>query len=636
MKLFFYEWKKLLFYQKGWLIILTALLLKLGYLGITDSPSYADIDLYRDAYLYYLQNVEGELNEEKNAYIENNVKLTASAEDELTETYLNFYAGNISEKECEEKARKLNTLSDRYRGMNALYEQYLYARQEPVKRWLVYPNGWAALLQSDQPDFFMLGTLLLLIVPLFCKDYKLGMDTLIITTARGCRQYMKMKERAALLLALLVQLLLCIEQFLFCTVKYGLPDAGYPLQSLEYFSGCSYAISLGEAFLFLTLLRLFGAVLLAVLICFTAVLARNYAVSCFPILCIMLIPYISLRDSLQYHLPLPLGFLRAVGYLRGDEVIQDAATGDETIAFSQITGLQLFGLCIAGILTILCCSIYMQCRHRNKIFTLRWRKYVLPTVLIVCSVLSGCTGDKNLEQTTTFYNSVSAESCPSNAASIQSPFQTGFTIMDCFYRDNDYIYYLSSHTADDSNIRLSERNGETTFRVMKQSVDTMEEDCILEVSYNRDSEWVFLDTVKAFFLNDSTIWFVTEDELWQVDRLTHTKKLSDIPVNGNIAYNGLGIYFIDKTMRLSCYDLMTNSIHQVGDIAAGNYVLTQYGIYFSNLRENNALYNSAIDGSTLKKIDADEITSLTLDDNNVIYYVMGSNTPHTIELKSAE
>ena len=70
MRTFLFEWKKLLICRRGWLVILSAFVIKFGYLLIVDSPEFANIELYRNDYMYYMQKVEGRLNGEKINYIE--------------------------------------------------------------------------------------------------------------------------------------------------------------------------------------------------------------------------------------------------------------------------------------------------------------------------------------------------------------------------------------------------------------------------------------------------------------------------------------------------------------------------------------------------------------------------------------
>lgn len=664
MRTFLFEWKKLLICRRGWLIILSALVIKLGYLLLAVSPKFTNIELYRNDYMYYMQNVEGRLTREKINYIESTASQSAAAKSEITQSYADFYAGNISEEECGLQVLEWRDLSMRYKGMNALYEQYLYARQQPECRYMIYPNGWSVLLQNDGLDLLFVLTLLVLLIPLFCNEYLCKMDCLAITTVNGNRSFGVHKGTVSVILAMLLNLAFIIENLIFCTMKYGLPHAEYPLQSLEYFSGCPYSISLGQAFWILAFLRMFGTAFLAALICFAAVLTRRNAASCLLVLCIIGIPYISFSDSLQYRLPIPLGFLRAAGYLLGNEVIADAITSEETVIFSQVPVFQFLYLCMGSLIIIFLCGLFVCCRNRNKIVpyqTYQKKDRRLAAFLFSCLLfLSGCVRTDALKEIQVIYNSTSSDSYQDDdffvkAAGqeenkgiwmhknngemvnmIRSPFQSDRTPINCIYGRGGIVYYISLRSEDDSNIRLSRREGKKTVCVRGISADSMEDFCKFEISYQKNSEWDFLNAVTGFFLNDENIWFVTDNAVWQVALLTHKKEVLDIPLNGNISYDGRKIYFIDDAMRLSCYDTETGTIDKVNDIAAGVYVLASDGIYFSNLRDQNHLYFYYRDRREVRMIAEKNITAVKIENGVLQYYVSGENSVHTMNLAESD
>ncbi len=660
MRTFLFEWKKLLICRRGWLVILSAFVIKFGYLLIVDSPEFANIELYRNDYMYYMQKVEGRLNGEKINYIEETASQSAAAKSEIAQSYSDFYAGNISEEECDQQVLKQQDFAVRYKGMNALYEQYLYARQQPECRYIVYPNGWAALLQNDRQDLFFVLVLLVLLIPLFCSEYLCRVDCFAITTVNGSRNFGVHKSAVSVILAMLLGLFFTIGHIIFCIIKYGLPHAEYPLQSLAYFSSCPYSISLGQAFWILAFLRMFGAAFLAALICFAAVLTRRNASSCLVVLCMVGIPYISFSDSLQYRLPMPLGFLRAVGYLLGNEVMADSVTGEETVIFSQVSSAQFLYLCMVSLIIIFLCGLFVCYKNCNKIVlykTYKKRNSRLATFLFSCFLfLSGCGKTGALEAMQVIYNSTSSDSYWANdffvkaveqgenagiwmkknneemINMVRTPFRSDRIHANCIYGNDGIVYYISSRSEDDSNIRLSRREGKMKVCVLGISADSMEEFCKFEVSYQKNSEWSFLNFVTGFFMNNKNIWFVTDDAVWQIDLLTHKKEVLNIPLNGNISYDGRRIYFIDDEMRLSEYDTETGRIDKVGNIAAGAYVLTPNGIYFSNLRDQNHLYFDRRDGSEVQMIVEKNITSVEIEGGVLQYYVSGDDSVHIMEL----
>ena len=167
MRTFLFEWKKLIVCHKGWLAVLLALMASFSYWQLSDAPASLEIEQYYRDYAYYLRNVKGELTEEKIAYIESIASQAVAAKSEIPQCYLEFYAGKIPREEFDDQMQKLQDIAARYRGINALYEQYVYARGDRSNRYMVYPNGLAALLENGTPNVFLIITLLFLLVPLF-------------------------------------------------------------------------------------------------------------------------------------------------------------------------------------------------------------------------------------------------------------------------------------------------------------------------------------------------------------------------------------------------------------------------------------------------------------------------------------
>ena len=51
MQSLLYEIKKMFLLQKGWLVLLCAMLCELGFLFLTATPYSSDMELYKDGYL---------------------------------------------------------------------------------------------------------------------------------------------------------------------------------------------------------------------------------------------------------------------------------------------------------------------------------------------------------------------------------------------------------------------------------------------------------------------------------------------------------------------------------------------------------------------------------------------------------
>ena len=358
MELFRFESKKLLIHQKGLLILLAFMAAAVAFWVITDSPAAPDMELYRASYEKELAQVEGALTQEKRNWIENTFSESFRAKQQLPQLYQAYYAGSLSKEEFEAQKATLQESAARYQGLNVLYDQYMYVRGSESDRWLIYTNGWDALLSRDAPNLFFIAALVLLLIPLLCGEYGCGMDQLLLSTGCGSSVMGRQKCVLAILLAAGSSLAFDLLRLAFCALKYGLPCLNAPIQSLQTFENCIFDVSLGNALVIILCVRMAGAVFLASFILAAAALTRNYAPACLTVFSVLLLPWLGLPDTLQYRLPIPLGWLRASGIFRGDEA---ASSAEEELLFRHLSPNELLShIAAACLLTALFLAIVLK------------------------------------------------------------------------------------------------------------------------------------------------------------------------------------------------------------------------------------------------------------------------------------
>ena len=243
MELFRFESKKLLIHQKGLLILLAFMAAAVAFWVITDSPAAPDMELYRASYEKELAQVEGALTQEKRNWIENAFSESFRAKQQLPQLYQAYYAGSLSKEEFEAQKATLQESAARYQGLNVLYDQYMYVRGSESDRWLIYTNGWDALLSRDAPNLFFIAALVLLLLPLLCGEYGCGMDQLLLSTGCGSSVMGRQKCVLAILFAAGSSLAFELLRLAFCALKYGLPCPNAPIQSLQTFENCIFDAS---------------------------------------------------------------------------------------------------------------------------------------------------------------------------------------------------------------------------------------------------------------------------------------------------------------------------------------------------------------------------------------------------------
>lgn len=169
------EIKKIFIYNKGIWVILSAVILWMGYLTMKPytKPS--------KEYLYYLGNVSGKLNAHKESFLEEEAVQFANLHVEKESLMDSFFAGEVAENEYLMLMDGYGEKLKREKGFEQIYEQYLYICENRENRYFMEYNGWEELF-SDKAFLVFSSIVILLVVGRFlCCNYETNMDEICKT-----------------------------------------------------------------------------------------------------------------------------------------------------------------------------------------------------------------------------------------------------------------------------------------------------------------------------------------------------------------------------------------------------------------------------------------------------------------------
>jgi hypothetical protein len=649
-----YEIKKMLFYQKGILFIFLFFLTNMAWMFFCDTAANPDIEANLDQYSFYLNQVEGQCSEKTEQFLEKEASKISDADTSLQKVYNDFYDGTISENEFLTESSPLEQIVQNKKGFELIYDQYTYIRENTDNRYFLYTNGWNGLLSNDKLDVLFVLLLLVLIVPVFCYEFESKMDSLSITVKNGARHYAFSKILFVFLMVLVLCLLNFCLRYGFFELKYGLRNGKSPLQSLSYFGNSAIKGTLFDSFLRMSAGRIFGYLCFAMLIMFISVCIKKYALTLFSCTSIILIPYYCFRlESSKYFLPGPLGFIISTGFFRGSEYQYNIFSKQMDLVFQQCTNSKFILLFIITLCMSIGMFIVVLNRYTNKWFK-RKRGYLLKQlsfILILCigaSSLSGCVLDKdskdkeiyNISTRHSFENEdyrfyvdetnvlVFEDKKTGHISNlIRNPMQSLIKVENIIYGNGSLVYYMK-YDYDKSKFRETPDK----FSVIEVDTATFDESIIFEKNVNveKDSflqlgqadnaDILFLNSISAFFLDDTSIYFTGEDGIRKVNK--STGKMSSIitySVLRSVAFDGQNIYYINEKQQVIKYNTTTDTEMVIPDIITKYFVLTDTELLFLNRKEKNKIYALRLDDSTMKKITED--SALTFDcEGQYIYY----------------
>lgn len=621
---FRYEVKKIMVYQKGALYFLLVLLLSALWLMISDSPYDSSMKQYQDEYEWYLGKVNGCCTDEKAAFLEQVALEITEAKQNINTALGNYYDGKISESEYNRIQEETDSISEHQNGFEVIWQQYLYICENADNRYFLQTNGWSGLLSGGTLNFLLVLGILLFVTPVFCSEYGCQMDTLIMTAKEG-RKNCCYKVLITLVSVLLLCISLSLLEYGFYSIKYGLPNGDYPIQSLGYFADSSKAVTLFDGYFYIGLLHSFGGIFLAILLMLLSVLTKKYTLTLLTGAASVILPYIGLSKEVICHLPLPLAFLLGTDFFRGSVCSKDSLTGEPVTVFTEVsTGslwtllLVSFVICIFAVFWIFRCNT-----NRWQMNVSKKRTFSLTLMFSLLFLMTGCSG-ANGEQSIV-YNSSADYDCmgyevmqdAENLNYYLKDISTGEMVdmvrspvfcvfseeekVQCYFINAPYLYYTTLSTERYID-RVGTYNSSTTkVSVVELNLNTFEERIIFEqatdsghsvlgIEYETGDKWKFLQYHSAVFLNDEDLFFVGIDGIRKVNRTTKSITKIDIPTNGNISFDGGNIYYINEQSVLTKYDIATNETVRYEDVIASDFCMDEEAIYYVSRTDGSAVY----------------------------------------------
>lgn len=664
MSSFAYELKKIMVCQKGALYLVLILLFSTLLLVISDHPYDSSMEQYKSEYEWYLDKVNGYCTKESAAYLEKEAEEIAEAKRRESNTLENYYDGKISEAEYNRQREENSKILEHQNGFEVIYQKYLYICENMDNRYFLQTNGWAGLLSDGTLNFLLVLGILLFVTPVFCSEYTCQMDALILTTKEGRKSTLY-----KLFIVVTGVLLLCIgislAEYGFYSIRYGLPDGDYPIQSLRYFADSSKSVTLFEGYVWIALIRSFGGVFLAMLLMALSVLTKKYAITLLAGAASVLIPYTGLSKTWLYRLPLPVSFLLGTDFFSSSMISKDALTGESTAVFSEISTAML---CILLVVSAAFCMVAVICillLHTNRwqIKARQKRKISFLVMLCVAFTMTGCSSTQENENIV--YNSSADYDCMQYEViqdmesrdyylknlltgemtdMVRSPLFGVFSEeekVQCYCVKSPYLYYTISETNRHIDRIGSYNSSVTKVSVIELNLDTLEEKSIFEqvtdsrrsvlgIDYENGNQWEFLQYHFGFFLNDDSLFFICNDGIRQVDRLTKQVTKLDIPTNGTISFDGSSIFYKNDQSVLESYDVSNKQITIYEDMVIYDFCIDEGQIYYIARTEGYAVYVCDKDGSNIKLIYSAASMAVTCDMENI--YVTDKQSGEKITL----
>lgn len=635
-----YELTKAFFKKRGFFLIIIFILLKCLF-AYTQNDRFKINDVVeenKDSYFYYLNILNGKLNDSKELFIKNSDDEIADAKSVIDSIFFSLTKGEISGIEYSSKVYDTTKILDREEAFSAIYGQYLRIQENPENQYFIYENGWKMLLAQEKLDLFMLMLIIIIIVPIFCFDEETHISQIIKTTKYGKSKLFMSKAISIVLIDFLIVLICCVSDYIVYNLKYGISDISFPLQSLYEFSNSKYDISLLQMLLINGLNKFFGILFFSAIIIFLSVYVKKSFITAFSSITIVMLPYfIFSNNALKYLIPTPLPFLQSTGYFKG--VQNNQKDIDLSIELTKQNYFITIVLSIIIMLILLVLSYRKFCNLKK----IRFKKVCSGMLIIfITFCYSGC-GKQDItvnsdiifnscvDRTYSMYADILVDDSQKKAIVHDLNSQTEYALIrDPFYKEDD-SFYISNIMVTKNKIYYMKSSGWSNHQIIETDIANFKQKTVYEKIDVIENRSCFLGLREPLDIkkksNDYISFFVIENNLFIFNRsqlsvknlnTNKTELIFEDTIQGLSYYNNI-IYYIDKDNHVIAFDLKTKTKKVLSKNLAECILVTKQKIFYINLSDQGRLYQINYDGSNDNKFIDFKCSQINYD-KNYIYF----------------
>lgn len=218
---------------------------------------------------------------------------------------------------------------------------------------------------------------------------------------------------------------------------------------------------------------------------------------------------------------------------------------------------------------------------------------------------------------------------------VKDLYKQDYSISKAMFSEGDYVYYMmfskdyserGLYEAYDKFriVRINTKNFTDTLIYEDNAKDIKKNFLGLQNIENDNSQ--FYMKISGFFLDKEMIYFITQDQIWRINRTTGKKdKIINVALMRSVAFDGLNIYYINDSLQLVKYNTSADKSAIESDIATEFFVLSDSKIYYINRRDNSGIYSYDLIQHKNRSLHSQAATFIAYDKKN-IYYIDKDNS----------
>lgn len=283
---------------------------------------------------------------------------------------------------------KTQEITMRSEPFNELFTRYSHALTDPERRYILKGNYDGMTVDFADLPFILL--IVFSVAMLFLGEESSNMIAFLRISENGRHKTFFAKIISIALLIIAGSVFRTAAEFAMLNIRGSFEELFYPIQSIVYFDGCPFALTIIGGFFALNSIKLLGYFFIAAIVILLSIALKKALLTVFiPFALCVLQQFSFVPETPAYYLP--TGMLRAVGYFRGE--YQTVTIPIETI--EPVPPQILFvvtGFSVAFV-TAAIIAAYNYYAPRKALFRTN-AAFSAICVLLMCGMLTGCSEER--------------------------------------------------------------------------------------------------------------------------------------------------------------------------------------------------------------------------------------------------
>lgn len=583
-----------------------------------------------------MEKYSGQLTPEKEAEILSEQLCIIDTKNARSSIEINLLRGKYSsESEYISEYEKAVSIVERKEAFDFLFEQYSYALDAPEKRFLTIGNYSG--LAEDAPDVFLLFSVIFLTAALFLGEEQSNVITLIRISSGGRQKTLWGKLTAIFTFTFVCHLFRTFTELFAMNFSGNFAELSYPVQSIEFYANCPYDISILQAFIAISAMRLLGYFFIETLVILLATTVRKSLPTIFiPCAACVLQQFAFDPATPAYYIP--TGFLRAVGYFRGT-VYQTNSVGEDIAVFTEISFSYLVCLIAITVIFIAVSLFAAYSYYACKPFRIPSKSSALLGIFILGGTLSGCSVNPGTQTQAVVFNLCENSFFAQNDTDYFVSNEAGIVQVSKSYGTKIYLprnefdmnkrkklIALCGNTiycndflggVDITAFSLNDLGG---FDVEGLSGKKTKGGFLgLKTQLNKDL--LSLDLVTGIFTNEDAVFAVCDTSVYPIDNGKPRRIINSDVYDEMLCFDGKNIYYINGLLRLNRYDISSGETMELGGELAQSVYYDGTRVLFS---DKNGIFSLDTDDLSISKLSDKTVEKISSDGKNIVYSSSGA------------